>query len=101
MIDLKDSDLYKVQQQAGVSIIDCWAPWCIPCRSMDTILEKLQKDVHIFKVNVEECPHIVSHFNIQGVPTLVYFKDGKEIMHNTGSRTLMHMTATIEQIRSI
>lgn len=101
MIDIKDDDLYKIQQTEGVAIIDFWATWCGPCRAMEPVLEKLSEHATVFKANVDNCPHLVSHFNVQGVPTLVFFKDGKEQMSIAGTRTLTQLIATIQQLKDI
>ena len=60
-------------------LIDCWAPWCGPCRSMGPIIEELSKDlegkVAVAKLNTDESPGISARFEINAIPTLLIFKD--------------------------
>ena len=60
-------------------LIDCWAPWCGPCRRMGPIIEELSKDlegkVAVAKLNTDESPGISARFEINPIPTLLIFKD--------------------------
>ena len=60
-------------------LIDCWAPWCGPCRRMGPIIEDLSKDlegkVAVAKLNTDESPGISARFEINAIPTLLIFKD--------------------------
>ena len=63
-------------------LVDCWAPWCMPCLTQHPILEKvadeLQGKVLIASLNTEENRDAAYRMNIHSIPTLVIFKDGKE-----------------------
>ena len=60
-------------------LIDCWAPWCGPCRRMGPIIEELSTDlegkVAVAKLNTDESPGISARFEINAIPTLLIFKD--------------------------
>ena len=60
-------------------LIDCWAPWCGPCRRMGPIIEELSKElegkVAVAKLNTDESPGISARFEINAIPTLLIFKD--------------------------
>ena len=60
-------------------LIDCWAPWCGPCRRMGPIIEELSKDlegkVAVAKLNTDESPGISARLEINAIPTLLIFKD--------------------------
>ena len=60
-------------------LIDCWAPWCGPCRRMGPIIEELSKDlegkVAVAKLNTDESPGISARFEIKAIPPLLIFKD--------------------------
>ena len=61
-------------------LVDLWAPWCSPCRLIAPIVDKLAKEyagrLKVAKLNVDNNPVVARKFNIRGIPTLVFFKDG-------------------------
>ncbi len=62
-------------------LVDFWATWCGPCRSISPIVEELAKEfsgrVKMTKLNVDESPATPSQFGVRGIPTLILFKGGK------------------------
>jgi thioredoxin 1 len=64
-------------------VVDLWAPWCMPCRMITPIVEELANDnqgkLKVFKLNTDENQDIAARYGIQGIPTLLFFKDGKEV----------------------
>jgi thioredoxin 2 len=80
------SDQTFNQEVIGVSspvLVDCWAPWCGPCRMVAPVLDQLAAEyagrVKIVKLNVDENPQISAQYAIRNIPTLLLFKDGKQI----------------------
>ena len=63
-----------------IAIVDCWAPWCGPCRRMGPIIEEVAEDlagkVGVAKLNTDENQEIAIKYNINAIPTLLVFKDG-------------------------
>lgn len=71
-------------------LVDCWAPWCGPCRMVGPIMEQLAAESNgryrIAKLNVDENPRIASQFQIQSIPTMLIFKDGKLVDRLVGAQ---------------
>ena len=78
-------------------LVDFWAPWCGPCRVIGPVLEQIARDhagrVRIVKVNVDENPRAPGEFGVQGIPTLIIFRDGQLADRIVGAAP----RATIEQ----
>ena len=71
-------------------LVDCWAPWCGPCRMVGPIMDQLAMEsagrYRIAKLNVDENPQTSSRFNIASSPTMLIFKDGKLIDRLIGAQ---------------
>jgi thioredoxin 1 len=70
-------------------VVDFWAPWCGPCRMMAPITEKLAEDytgkVKFCKLNVDDNRETSSKYGIMSIPTLLFFKDGRQIDSSLGA----------------
>ena len=62
-------------------MVDVWAPWCGPCRTLTPIIEKVseEKSVKLLKVNADDSKELASDFNVRGIPTVIFFKGGQEV----------------------
>jgi thioredoxin 1 len=80
-IDISDETFSSTIQGPGVVVVDCWAPWCGPCRFLSPIVEELAKDyagrISFGKLNVDDNPNVAAQYDIMSIPTLLIFKDGK------------------------
>jgi thioredoxin 1 len=86
---LTDSSFEK-DIQKGVVLVDFHANWCGPCRMLAPVLEEVAKTVHgkasIGKVDIDTEEKIATDFQITSVPTMILFKDGKEVNRIVGLR---------------
>jgi thioredoxin 1 len=77
-----DSNFDEFVKSKGYALVDCWAPWCKPCVRMGPIIEGLAKisqdDIAVGKLNVDENPMTSLRFNIQSIPTVLIYKNGKQ-----------------------
>jgi thioredoxin 1 len=70
----------KVLQSTTPVVVDFWAPWCTPCKMIAPVLEKLAAEygdkLTIAKVNTDENPQWAMKYGVQGIPTLLFIRDG-------------------------
>ena len=82
-------------------LLDYWAEWCGPCKSIAPILEEVAKDyegrVKIAKINVDENQAVPAKFGIRGIPTLMIFKGGELAATKVGAMSKAQLTAFIDQ----
>lgn len=82
-VELTDADFHDVVGRHPVMVVDFWAPWCGPCRVVSPVLEELAGEmagkVKFGKLNVDENPSTSNEFGIQGIPTILIFKDGEAV----------------------
>src|SRR5579885_3898989 len=73
----------KVLKSSEPTVVDFWATWCGPCRAMAPVFEKLSEEyqgkLRFAKMDTDENPMTPSRYGIQGIPTLIFFKDGQEV----------------------
>jgi thioredoxin 2 len=70
-------------------LVDFWAPWCGPCHAMAPVLDRTAQQrastLQVGKVNTDEQPELAGRFNIRSIPTLILFRDGKEVARQSGA----------------
>jgi thioredoxin 1 len=77
--ELNENTFDKYVEDNKIAIVDCWAPWCGPCRAMGPIIEELSNDlagkVGVAKLNTDDNQGIAARFQINAIPTILVFKD--------------------------
>jgi thioredoxin len=81
---------YQTRLQASESpiVVDVWAPWCGPCRTLsprlDQVGESFAGQVEVWKINADESPELTRSLGIMGIPTLIFYRNGAEVARRTG-----------------
>jgi thioredoxin 1 len=87
----------------GLALVDFWADWCGPCRTLGPIVEKVAtqnpESLDVFKVNVDDYPELAQRFEIRGIPTLLLFQDGELVERIIGVQPAAAIQGIIEGIR--
>ncbi|OGP64264.1 MAG: thioredoxin [Deltaproteobacteria bacterium RBG_13_47_9] len=82
-------------------LVDFWATWCGPCRSISPIVEELAKEftgrIKVTKLNVDESPATPSQYGVRGIPTLILFKEGKILDQIVGAVPKAKLKSMIEK----
>jgi len=84
ILEVDSSNFKKEVLESTIPVLlDLWAPWCMPCRMISPIVEELGSDnqgkLKTCKLNTDENQNIAAQYGIQGIPTLLFFKDGQEV----------------------
>ena len=85
-----DGDFEEVAGRSTLPVlVDLWAPWCGPCRVVEPGVERaagsLAGRLKVVKVNVDEAPRTAERLGVQGIPTLVLLRDGREVARQVGA----------------
>ncbi len=80
-IIVTDANFDDLIRSSRPILVDCWAPWCGPCRVIAPVIEELAREFGnravIGKLNVDENPSTAQRFQIRSIPTLLFFKNGE------------------------
>ncbi len=78
-----DESSFEHGVSKGLTLVDFWAAWCAPCRAlaptMDKLAEEYSDKLTVAKVDIDSNPAIPVKFGIRGIPTVIMFKDGKQV----------------------
>lgn len=82
---------FNAEIKNKIVLIDFWAEWCMPCRMMAPVLnevsEALPANMKVGKVNIEMYKNLAQQFNVMSIPTMILFKNGKEVNRFVGVKT--------------
>jgi thioredoxin 1 len=96
--DAEFSDAVNVPDK--LVVVDMWAEWCGPCKMMEPLLEEIADEhddkMKVFKLNIDHNPDTPIKFSVMNIPTLILFREGKEVERITGAMPKKQLLSKIE-----
>jgi thioredoxin 1 len=90
---------FEQQLDETLTMVDLWANWCSPCKTLGPIIERVSEEsgVKLLKINVDEAKDLSSSLNVRGIPTVIFFKEGKEVDRIVGLKQASAYNSIIEK----
>ena len=99
-MEINHKELKQKISENDVLVVEFWASWCPPCKMMEPMIKDLAEEykdnVEIVKINVDKNKNVSDDFGIMGVPTIIVFKDGKEMKRRVGAASKEQIVDFIE-----
>jgi thioredoxin 1 len=94
---------FEHQIKSGITLVDFWATWCMPCKMMAPVLNNLSEELtgnaSIGKLDVDQNHAASAKYSVRSIPTLVLFKNGKEINRFVGVKTKDFLLKEIQKVQ--
>ena len=102
IVTLTDKN-FQHQIKSNVILVDFWAEWCAPCPMMAPVLNdvagELTGNAYVGKVNIEQYSSLAQQYQIRNIPTMILFKDGKEVARFVGMKNKEFLVQQINNVK--
>lgn len=93
---------FKAATASGITLVDFWAAWCMPCKMVAPILNDIAETesdkVKVGKVNVEYQQALAQKYKVRNIPTLLIFQNGKEVKRFVGVKTKKFLMSEVAEL---
>lgn len=100
-LTIDDNSFIETVRKYPLVVVDCWAPWCGPCKMVAPTIDELSKEyagkVVFGKLNVDENPRVAAEFAIMAIPTLFIFKNGEPVDVIQGALPKQYLEAKVKE----
>jgi len=99
---ITDANFSSVLNENEITIVDFWADWCGPCKTLIPIIDSLSvnnDDISIGKINVDDSSDLASKYGIRNIPTLLFFKNGLVVDKAVGIQSEVVLQAKINSLK--
>jgi len=100
-LTIDDNSFVETVRKHPLVVVDCWAPWCGPCKMVAPVIEELAREyagkVVFGKLNVDENPKVATEFAIMAIPTLFIFKNGEPVDVIQGALPKQYLEAKVKE----
>ncbi|HVA30789.1 MAG TPA: thioredoxin [Gaiellaceae bacterium] len=97
-----DATTFDTTIAAGPVAVDFWAPWCKPCRAIETILAELEREaddgIAFAKLNIDDYPEIAARYAVLSIPTVMVFAAGEARGTLVGARPRAHVERWLAEV---
>ena len=101
-LNITNENYEAIVADSKPTVIDFWAEWCGPCRTIAPIVEELAEEyadrVNIGKCDVDSADDVVATYRVRNIPTLVFIKDGNVVGNHVGAISRNDLVAKIEEL---